>query len=226
MAEAAAQASATRSVVVFDFDGTLVNRDSFFDFAVGYCLARPGRLLLMVAVLPVALLLALRSRTAGGSTLLWAMTLGLSTRRFVLLIRHYARHTLPSYAHDAIFEELERHVREGDRVVIATASVPVMVRGLFFARRLRMPPIVGSRLRRKWGGLIAETHCIGRVKVRELARRLGINDWSAVYTDSFADRSLLRRAREITLVGPSDRTLARTEELRGNTAVLRVLRPR
>jgi phosphatidylglycerophosphatase C len=218
-------AAAPRPVVVFDFDGTLVNRDSFFDFAVGHCLARPGRLLLLVALLPVALLLALRSRTAGGSTLLWAMTVGLSTRRFVLLIRRYARGTLPGYAHEAIFREFERHVREGSRVVIATASVPVMVRGLFSARGLRMPPIVGSRLRRKWGGLIAETHCIGSVKVRELSRRLGIGEWSAVYTDSFADRSLLRRARDITLVGPSARTLTLTQQLVGEGAVLRVLPP-
>lgn len=224
-APATTDAPSPRPVVVFDFDGTLVNRDSFFDFALGHCLIRPGRLLLMVAVLPVALLLALRSRTAGGSALLWAMTVGLSTRRFVLLVRRYARNTLPGYAHDSIFAELERHLREGSRVVIATATVPVMVRGLFYARRLRMLPIVGSRLRRKWGGLVAETHCIGSVKVRELARRRGVSEWAAVYTDSFADRSLLRRARDITLVGPSARTLTRTQQLVGQAAVVRVLRP-
>jgi hypothetical protein len=55
--------SATRSdVVVFDFDGTLVSRDSFLDFCFAYCRARPARWLLIVPLLPVALLLLLTSR--------------------------------------------------------------------------------------------------------------------------------------------------------------------
>ena len=42
---------ATAEVVVFDFDGTLVSRDSFLDFAFGYCARRPVRLLLVVDTL-------------------------------------------------------------------------------------------------------------------------------------------------------------------------------
>lgn len=211
------------TVVVFDFDGTLVSRDSFLDFSWRYCAARPGRLLLLAALLPLALVLALRSRLRAASVLLWAMTVGSSTRGFVLALRRYATSTLPSYAQEAIFEELARHVRDGDRIVIATGTIPLLVRGLFGARKLGRISIVGSRFRGKWGGLIAETHCIGRVKVRELQRRFGIVEWSTVYTDSFADRALLKRAREITLVSPSKRTLLRTQQLISQTTALRVL---
>jgi len=211
-------------VVVFDFDGTLVSRDSFFDFALGYCLKRPARLLAVGALLPLALLqLALRSRAKAASALLWAMTVGSSTRQFVLELRHYAKNTLPRYANEAIFAELVRHVQAGRRVVIATGSMPLVVRGLLAARRVGRLPIVGSRLRRKWGGLVAETHCIGRTKVQQLAGRLGIVEWSTVYTDSFTDRSLLRAARDITLVSPSKRTLLRTQRLIDQATLLRVL---
>ena len=82
-------------VVVFDFDGTLVSRDSFIDFSVRYCLRRPWRLLLVGPLLPFALLWALRSESSAGSLLLWAMTVGASTRSFVLALRRYARRTLP-----------------------------------------------------------------------------------------------------------------------------------
>ncbi|HXK19819.1 MAG TPA: haloacid dehalogenase-like hydrolase [Polyangiaceae bacterium] len=213
------------SVVVFDFDGTLVSRDSFIDFSLRYCLRRPLRLLLIGAVLPAAALLRLRSSTAASSALLWAMTVGSSTRRFVLALRTYAKGTLPAYASDAIFAELSRHLRDGSRVVIATGTLPTLVRGLLRARELGMLPIVGSRLRRQWGGLVVATHCVGRAKVAELRKQLGIVAWSNVYTDSFADRSLLRGARDITLVSPSERTLLRTRRLIDSATGLRVLRP-
>jgi phosphatidylglycerophosphatase C len=212
-------------VVVFDFDGTLVNRDSFFDFAVRYCMARPERLLIVMATVPLAMLAAVRSRATAGSVLLWAMTVGSSTRSFVVALRRYARHTLPRHANVAIFEEFARHVRQGNRVVIATGTSPLLVRGLLRARRFGRLPIVGSRFRRRWCGLVIETHCTGTTKVHELERRLGIAKWSVVYTDSFADRWLLSRAEDITLVGPSTRTLLRTRRLIGQSTSLRVLRP-
>jgi phosphoserine phosphatase len=211
-------------VVVFDFDGTLVSRDSVIDFSLRYCARRPARFLLLAAVSPLALLLGLRSRHAAGSVLLWAMTVCSSTRSFALALRRYARHTLPSFAKEAIFAELGRHLNEGRRVVIATGSVPPLVRGVLAARGIARLPIVGSRLRRRWGGLIAETHCVGRVKALELQRRFGILEWASVYTDSFADRSLLRGARDITLVSPSNRTLLLTQRLIASGTTLRVLR--
>jgi phosphatidylglycerophosphatase C len=212
------------SVVVFDFDGTLVNRDSFLDFAFGYCVRRPVRLLFVLSLLPLALPLALHSWRRAAALLLWGLTLGTSTRRFVRALHRYARETLPSHANDAIFLELTAELQAGHQVVIATGTMPILVRGLLRMRKLQPIPIVGSRLRRRWGGLVTETHCIGKVKVRELQRKLGIIEWRAVYTDSFADRSLLSRARHVTLISPSERTLRRTQRLLGGTTVLRVLR--
>ncbi|MEO6603272.1 MAG: haloacid dehalogenase-like hydrolase [Polyangiaceae bacterium] len=211
-------------VVVFDFDGTLTSRDSFVDFGVRYCASRPARLLLVGALLPVAILLSLVSRPRAGSILLWAMTVGSSTRSFVVALRHYARYTLPSYANEAVIEELVRHLMAGSQVAIATGTVPLLVRGLLDARGIGRLPIAGSRLRRKWGGLVAETYCTGKTKVGELSRRFGICDWSTVYTDSFADRPLLVRARYVTLVSPSGRTLLRTRRLIDPATTLRVLR--
>lgn len=213
-------------VVVFDFDGTLVSRDSFIDFSVRYCLGRPWRLLLVGPLLPLALLCALRSESIAGSILLWAMTVGASTRSFVLALRRYARQTLPDFARSAIFEQLTRHQRAGDRVVIATGSVPMLVRGVLAARNLGRLPIVGTRLRRKAGGLVTEVHCTGQAKVTELGRRFGIREWSVVYTNSFADGPLLSRARDITLVWPSKRSLLATQRLVVPGVALHVVRPK
>jgi phosphatidylglycerophosphatase C len=226
MTETFTDSAARSDVVVFDFDGTLVDRDSFLDFGFAYCRARPARWLLIVPLLPLALLLLLtRSQGAAGSVLLWAMTVGCSTRRFVLALKRYARSRLTGYAFEEIFTELARHVGEGRRVVIATGSVPTLVRALLAAREIAPLPVAGTRLRRRWGGLTTETHCTGEVKVHELRRRFGIGTWTAVYTNSFADRPLLSGAHDITLVHPSRRTLRLTQRMISKKAPLRVLRP-
>jgi phosphatidylglycerophosphatase C len=211
------------SVVIFDFDGTLVRTDSFLDFSTRYCAARPGRLLMVGAMLPLAMLGALHSRETAGSMLLWAMTVGCPTRRFAMALARYARQALLDHANEAVFAELTRHLERGDRVIIATGTMPIIVRGLLRARRLERVPVVGSRLRRRWGGLVAETHCTGKTKVTELRRRLGIVEWSSVYTDSYADRGLLIGASDVTLVGPSARTLRHTRRSLDGTVPLRVM---
>ena len=126
------------------------------------------------------------------------MTLGTSTRHFVARPRCYAREVLPRAANEAIFAELVEHLRAGRRVAIATGSVPLLVRELLILRSLPRLPIAGSRLRRQWGGLVAETHCTGKTKVFELRRRFGITRWAAVYTNSFADRPLMLDGANVT----------------------------
>lgn len=213
------------NVVIFDFDGTLTSRDSLLTFCISYGKAHPSRLLLVLLVAPLALLLLVRSQGAAGSLLLWALTLGRPSRELVRALRRYAHQTLPSYAHDSIFNELQRHVDEGSQVAIATGSLPLLVRELFAARQLKPIPIVGTRLRRKLGGWITQTHCTGHVKVEELRRRLSIKAWSSVYTNSIADRALIARAASVTLVNPSARTLRITQALSEGKKSLRVLRP-
>jgi phosphatidylglycerophosphatase C len=213
-------------VIVFDFDGTLVRRDSFLDFCFDYCRDRPLRWLLIGPLLPVAvLLLVARSQVAAGSVLLFAMTAGCSPRSFILALQRYATNTLPQYVFEPILTELVRHVTAGRRVVIATGSVPILVRAFLKAQNIGPLPVAGTALSRRCGGLIAETHCTGEMKVTELRRRFGIAQWTAVYTNSFADHPLLSQARAITLVHPSRRTLRLAQRLTANDRSLRVLRP-
>lgn len=199
--------------VVFDFDGTLVRRDSFFDFSLRYCLGRPERLALAVTLLPVAACFRLRSLAAAASVLLWGMTLGVSGRRFHAELGRYAREVLPRLVNAAVFAELERHLDAGRSVVVATGTLPVFVRTLLATRGVPRLRIAGTRLRRRFGGFVAETHCIGRTKLGELERRFGITAWTTVYTDSYADRALMRGAAEVVLVAPSRSTLARARLL-------------
>jgi phosphatidylglycerophosphatase C len=211
-------------VVVFDFDGTLVSRDSVLDFCFRYAARRPHRWLLVALAVPLAALCRLRSLSAAASVLLWSLTAGASLKGFVHALRRYAERVLPSFAHEELFAELSRELALGRRVVVATGTLPALVRGLLRARGLPPLSVVGSRLRCRHGGLVVATHCVGRVKAQELERRLHIRAWDAVYTDSWADRSLMRGALQVTLVAPSPALLERVQRLEGARS-LRVLQP-
>jgi phosphatidylglycerophosphatase C len=211
-------------VVIFDFDGTLVSRDSVLDFFFRYVVRRPLRLLLLVLVAPLAAVFRLRSVSAAASVLLWALTIGVSTRAFVGALRHYAERVLPGFAYEELFGELVQERAQGRRVMLATGALPTLVRGVLRARGLPALPVVGSRLRRCYGGFVVATHCVGSVKARELARRFHVKAWDAVYTDSWSDRSLIRGASRVALVSPSPSLLSRVQQLQGERAV-RILRP-
>lgn len=211
--------------VIFDFDGTLVSRDSLLDFCFSYSLRRPWRIALALMVLPLALVKLTRSQGAAGSVLLWAMTVGTPLRTFVQALRRYARESLSSLVFESLFAQLRAHVAAGDRVVIATGSLPTVVRGLLAARGLPALPVVGSRLRTRFGGLVVAIHCVRSVKVIELRRRFGLERWQHVYTNSFADAPLIARAADVTLVCPNERTVRGTERILGPQRPFRVERP-
>jgi phosphatidylglycerophosphatase C len=211
--------------VVFDFDGTLVSRDSLLDFCFRYSIRRPWRIALALAVLPLAVLALTRSQGAAGSVLLWAMTVGTSSRRFVFSLRRYAREALPTRVFESLLVELRGHVVAGDRVLIATGSLPTIVRGLLRARGLPPLSVVGSRLHKRFGGFVVSIHCVRSTKVVELRRRFGLERWQHVYTNSFSDAPLIARASEVTLVCPNQRTLRGTERILGPQRTFRVERP-
>jgi phosphatidylglycerophosphatase C len=214
---------AEREVVIFDFDGTLVGRDSVLDFCFRYALARPWRLLLVALVAPVAGCAGLRSTRRAASVLLWALTCGTSTPRFVRALRRYGARILPRFVHPRLLQELRSHLEQGAHVVLATGSLPTLVRAFLRAHGLPALPVAGSRLVRRRGGLVVVTHCVGKTKLRELERRFGIRSWSRVYTDSWADAPLMSQARDVTLVAPSPRTEMRAQSLLQGRAPLRTV---
>jgi phosphatidylglycerophosphatase C len=218
--------TAEPGVAVFDFDGTLVHGDSVTRFAVAYLLRRPGRLLFVLPFLPAALacLPFHRTLTPGVSLFWWALSYGTRSRPLVQAMRRYAETELVRHVNEATLAELRLHLARGQAVVIATAAPPVIVRGLLRARRIEGPRIAGTRTARRLGGLVTRPHCIGETKVRELARRFGLEAWAEVYTDSAFDLPLIRRAAAVTLVEPSGRTLARIERALARGVRLRVLR--
>jgi phosphatidylglycerophosphatase C len=154
----------------------------------------------------------------------WLLTWGTRARVVGEALRRYTRVTLAPRGNTATLAALAAHVEQGHSVIVATAAPACVVRDLLRARGLGTARVVGTRVERRLGGLVARPHCIGETKVHELERRFGITRWSEVYSDSALDLPLMRRASSVTLVEPSARTRGRVERSLGGRIPVRVLR--
>ena len=194
-------------VVVFDFDHTLYDGDSF-GHVLGWLLKRnPLRTLVALAATPLLgpMVAFLPTRRRGISGYVWIGTFGLHGRRsFDALLDLYVathqdqirRRLLP-----VALEVLRGHRAAGDRVVIATGAPPELARAILAFVAHQDVPVIGTAVGPRFGAMGARRHCHNEEKVRMLQER-GYGEIAAAYSDSSADLPLLLAARAPVVVNP------------------------
>jgi phosphatidylglycerophosphatase C len=206
---------ASDTIVVFDFDKTLISVDSGTVFVTELVLRSKIRALfaLLAAPLALPLLVPPRTRILGISIFLWIGTFGGGSAEFRELCRTFAE-AFPSRKRECrLLEEtvdaLRTHVREGHRVIVVSGSLDQLVKLMMKRLFDEEVEVMGSSVRTFCGGLIGERHCIGKAKV-EMMLAAGVPDcqWGFGYSDSALDIPLLRRCKRRFLVNPSERTIA------------------
>lgn len=111
--------------------------------------------------------------------------------------------------------DLHNERARGARIWIATGCAQELAERICEALGLGEVKIVGSQLQRKWGGYVAQAHCIEQNKVDMLMARGAGDAWDAVYTDSARDLPLLLRVRRPHLVNPEPRSLRKIQRALG-----------
>ena len=186
-------------LALFDFDGTLTDRDSFMDFLrrntslAGWCW---GLLRSLPAVL--AWKLGLRSRQRAKERVLAIFLGGMDELRLRKLCQLYARERVLEILRPAALRKLAWHQREGHRVVIVSASPGDWIEPWAQPRGIE---VVASRLQIVDGrvtGALDQQNCIGAEKVRRLQALLNPPEYSPIfaYGDSSGDRELLALAEQ------------------------------
>lgn len=192
-------------LAVFDLDGTLLDGDSTALWLWRRVRRSPLRALAVLAVAPLALpLVAIpRTRRLGASILLWIASVG--------LCEHGLRESCEGFATsfraggDALawrsggMAALHDHIRRGDRVVVVTAAPAVLAEALIAP--LGYPiEVLGTSLKRRAGGWVADIHCRNQRKCQALAEAGHGARWTYAYTDSLDDLPLLRGADKPVIV--------------------------
>jgi len=128
--------AATRVIAVFDLDGTITRRDTLLPYVLHFLAQRPARLARLARVLPAAAAYALAGRDRGKlKAALLRHTLGGEPRA---TIEAWNARYLPRVIAGELFAPamaaIDRHQRDGDTLVLMSASVDLYVPEL--ARRL------------------------------------------------------------------------------------------
>jgi len=192
-------------LAVFDLDGTLLNGDSTALWLWGRFRRSGPRLVAAILVAPVAVPMVLIPcfRCMGASILLWIATVGLSERAlrdsFADFAAQFQAGALPLDWRREGLAALDAHLGGGIGVVIVTAAPALLAQAL--VTPLHRPIVVlGTSLKPKAGGWVADVHCRNQRKCQALAEAGHGARWAYAYTDSLDDLPLLRGADHPVIV--------------------------
>ncbi len=190
--------SSRRSIVAFDFDGTLTTRDSFAGFLRWR--TDPWRWALGLLRLAPSMLAYVATRDRGElkSACVRVFLGGLSRAQLNEQTGRFAASTFERIMRPDALVAWRAHQAQGDHLVIVTASPEEIVRP--FADRLGADDLIGSRL--AWSvdgrilGHLDGANCRGPEKVRRLCALYGPDlEITDAYGDTAGDTEMLARAR-------------------------------
>jgi len=130
------------NLVLFDFDGTLVNGDNGTRMIMAFAQARKWPIITSLLLTPIILPLLLFPPTKkwGASTYLWLSTVGMSKKHINRCLKHLAQNTAKyaqRYRIEPAWARLEQHLQAGDQVVIITGCWEKMAKKMLQAMGLK-----------------------------------------------------------------------------------------
>lgn len=182
-------------VAVFDFDGTISDRDSLLPF-LRYAVPKRRLALGIPALMPTLAGhgFGLISNSSAKETVLARYLKGMSEAEFRRLGELFAAGILPRLVRPAALERIEWHQRHGHRLVLISASLEAYLEP--WGRTAGFDDVLATRLQASGGRLTGRfngSNCHGAEKVARLRALLG--DVEGVvghaYGDSRGDRELL-----------------------------------
>ena len=181
-------------IAVFDFDGTIISRDSLPDFLqrtfgrTAFILRLP-----LIVMLKIAAVTGILSTHRAKELVISSFLRGMSAEDFHQACLQYAAH-IPELVYPAALKEIRKHQEEGNKVVIISASVPDWIRP--WAETVGIRQVEGTELEVEGGvltGRFSTPNCKGTEKVRRLRKLYPdvISETLYVYGDSSGDKELL-----------------------------------
>lgn len=204
----------------FDFDGTLISKDSFLTLLKKVINHEPWRISLVFFCFPILLLTALfkLEKSYAKSAILWSLTVGKNKRKCV----RFLRNILIPESNELWFQEatkaFEHLTEQGIEIVIITASGQIWVRGMLQGKYQNFKIIIGSKLKFFAGGVVLKSkNCYNHEKINRIHQILGHNFiWHSAWSDHIADLPMLLKAQERFIICPKERHKAIFNAVLGN----------
>lgn len=185
----------TNRLAIFDFDGTITRRDSFFPFLV-FCFGYYQVFRVGITMIPVLMMYKLKliSNSKAKEIVFEKFFKGISQKDFNKFCRRYSLEKISPMIKIKALEKIIRHKAGGDKVLIISASVEDWIRP--WAVSHGIDEVIGTTVEIKDGiltGKFDRPNCYGKEKVRRLTETYKNLDsyYLCSYGDSRGDKELL-----------------------------------
>jgi len=197
-----------KPTVVFDFDGTIIPKDSYYDFTKRLISKSFFRVFLNILCLPliVPLVCIPPTRKWGFSIPCFLATVLQSSSLFKLrkeFVKWFLKEPNTNIYQQAL-EDIKRHQSEGKEVVIISGCPKWLLQALVKAIGIRNVQIIGSKQKLLLSGLVITHHCYGANKI-SMATEAGqlTSNWMIGYSDSPTDIPMLNLCKKAVLINSS-----------------------
>ncbi len=189
----------TKNLAIFDFDGTLTTADSFIRFiyfyrggirfVVGMIFLSPFLVLMKIGVLPNWKVKELVMRY---------FLKGERLSVFNTRASQFSNSYIPQIINPKALAKLQSHLKQGDRVIIISASAENWIKSWSDSLRVEL---IATRLDHRNNlitGKIKGANCYGVEKVNRLKEYLDLSNYSRIYVygDSRGDKEILEIATD------------------------------
>ena len=212
---------------LFDFDYTIVNRDTFATFVRYLFEQEPWRKSLLVIFAPLLLLLGSHKRTkmTRNVMLIWISTLGTTSRR----LAEYQQGFVPYFfdqaggkAYSEALSALREHQRQGDDVFIVSGAAQWLLEPMCTYLGIDAVTILGTTTKRTLGGMTTDFHCYKQNKVIKLSESGVPHTYQFLtgYSDSAADIPMLKLCHSVHVINPKPSCLQKFDGVFGQQMAL------
>lgn len=196
-------------IAVFDFDGTLVAKDTLLGLLKIGFKSEPWRLLFLFILWPIFIIKFIfrLDRSLPKSVFLWCIT---AFRGKKQIIRFLTQSLEASYEHLWFQEGLKTlndlH-KNNVQIVIATASGQIWVRSLLRKKFAHSNLIIGSRLKFFAGGVVLSSkNCRDVEKLHRIQKQMPKEFiWESSWSDHIADLPILKEAQTPYIICPKQK---------------------
>lgn len=194
------------SFAFFDFDGTLICRDSFLILLKTGLKQQPWRVFFFLIFSPVFLATGLfhLNKTLAKSLLLWSLTVFRGKRQSLFFLQNSILQVADEIWFQEATEQLSQLKAQGIEIVIVSASGQCWIRALMRKKFTSNRMIIGSRLGFCLGGVVLKSpNCYEEEKITRIEAILGPDiQWTSAWSDHIADLPMLKKSQSRFIICP------------------------
>jgi len=186
-------------LALFDFDGTITNKDSFIKFIIfskGYLPFLIGFFLNLPII--IAYKLRIISNSKAKEKIISYFFKGMSEKEFTKISKEYSLFYIKNILRKDALNRIDWHKAQGHKIIIISASIECWLKPWCDLNDLEL---ISTKLEKEKGlitGKFSTKNCHGQEKVNRLKDKYTLSDYNHIYAygDSSGDKELLEIANE------------------------------